>query len=124
MANWPERASTALTVYFERGVRAMEYIRLEQWDDVDAMLSMRKAAFHNFRAADHMALQTGYTPEMEFQLRLIWGKIAAIDVELLDEMEKAQGQMQAELARMAKVKSAIGHFKSGQFQESKLEKTV
>jgi hypothetical protein len=124
MANWPERAATALTVYFERGVRAMEHIRLEQWEDVDRTFSMRKAAFHNFRAADHLALQTGYTPEQELQLRLIWRKIAVIDVELLCEMEKAQGKMQAEMSRMVKVKSAIGHFKSGQFQESKMEKPV
>ena len=124
MANWPERALTALTVYMERGVRALEFIRLEQWDEVDTVLNMRKAAFHNFRAADHMAQMDGQTPENEAKLKQIWVQITKVDRELLDEMVMAQQKMEVEMLRMAKVKTMIGRFKSGQIQESKMEKPV
>jgi hypothetical protein len=123
MPNWPERASTALTVYLERGVRALKSIRSEQWDEFDFVFRMRKAAFHNFRAADHLALKSGYSRDQETQLKLIWGQISALDTELIEEMQVAQKKMEAEMGRMAKVKATLGRFKSGQIQESNIEET-
>ena len=124
MATWPERACTALTVYYERGVRALEYIRCENWDDADVVLNMRKAAFHNFRAADHLALRDGYTAEQDAQLKVIWKQISVIDAELMAEMSVARGKMEAELIRLSKVKATLGRFRSGQTTESRLEKPV
>jgi len=124
MATWPERACTALTVYYERGVRALECIRREMWDDVDAVLNMRTAAFHNFRAADHLAQKEGYSAEQDAQLRAIWVQVMANDSELMAEMVVARKKMEAELVRLAKVKKTIGRFRSGQVQESKWEKPV
>ena len=124
MATWPERACTALTVYFERGVRALEHIRGGNWDDADAILNMRKAAFHNFRAADHLALKEGYTAEQDAQLKAIWNQISDIDAELMAEMSVAREKMEADLIRLSKVKATLGRFRSGQATESKLEKPV
>jgi hypothetical protein len=124
MASWSERACTALTVYFERGVRALDLIRRESWDEADAILNMRRAAFHNFRAADHLALKEGYTAEQEVQLKAIWAQIATLDEELLQEMKGAQQKMEAEMARLAKVKTTLGRYKSGLAQDANIEKSV
>ena len=124
MPNWPERATTALTVYLERGFRALEFIRAESWDELDGMLSLRTAAFHNFRAADHLALLIGYSAQADAKMKGTWGQIVEVDRELLEEMVQAQQKMNAEIARMSKVKATIGRFKSGQIQESKMEKPV
>ena len=124
MATWPERACTALTVYYERGVRALEYVRNAKWDDVDAILNMRNAAFHNFRAADHLALQQGYSAEQDAQLKAIWKQIAGVDAELMAEMSVQREKMEAELIRLSKVKATLGRFRSGQTTESHLEKPV
>jgi hypothetical protein len=102
----------------------LEYIRGEKWDDADAILSMRKAAFHNFRAADHLALQSGYTAEQDAQLKAIWKQIAGVDAELMAEMSVARGKMEAELIRLSKVKATLGRFRSGEPTEAKLEKPV
>jgi hypothetical protein len=124
MASWPERACTALTVYYERGVRALELINRDEWDEAEAILNMRKAAFHNFRAADYQALQQGYTDEQEAQLKAIWTQICSIDTELMSAMTGAKVKMEAELVRISKVKSTLGRFRSGQVVESNLEKPV
>ena len=124
MASWSERACTALTVYYERGARALELIRQEEWDDADAMLNMRKAAFHNFRAVDHLALQEGYTAEQDAQLKAIWGQVSSVDSELLAVMTAAREKMEAELIRLSKVKATLGKFRSGHASESHLEKPV
>ena len=124
MASWSERACTALTVYYERGARALELIRQEEWDDADAMLNMRKAAFHNFRAVDHLALQEGYTAEQDVQLKAIWGQVSSVDSELLAVMTAAREKMEAELIRLSKVKATLGKFRSGHASESHLEKPV
>lgn len=124
MATWPDRACTALTVYYERGVRALDYIEREMWDEADSLLSMRTAAFHNFRAADYLAQKDGYSAEQEAQLRAIWGQIAANDAKLLAVMMSAREKLEGEVSRLAKVSKTLGRFRSGQVQESKWEKPV
>lgn len=124
MASWPERACTALTVYFERGVRALELLQDERWDEADAILNLRKAAFHNFRSADFLALKSGYSKEQEAQLREIWAKIVEIDGKLMAAMESSKQKMEGEIARLVKVKATFSRFRSGQVQESNIEKPV
>lgn len=124
MATWPERACTALTVYYERGVRALDCIRRDLWDEADSLLSMRKAAFHNFMAADHLAQKDGYSAEQEAQLRMVWNQTVSLDAELTAAMAEARKKMEAEMIRLSKVKATIGRFRSGQVQESNLEKPV
>jgi len=85
---------------------------------------MRKAAFHNFRATDHLALRDGYTAEQDAQLKVIWKQISGIDAELMAEMSVAREKMEAELIRLSKVKATLGRFRSGQTTESRLEKPV
>lgn len=124
MASWSERACTALTVYYERGVRALECLRRGELEEAEVLLNMRKAAFHNFRAADHLAIKEGYTPEQEAQLKGIWAQICRVDSHLFESMTDAKGKMEAELVRLAKVKATLSRFRSGQMVESKLEKPV
>jgi hypothetical protein len=124
MASWPERACTALTVYYERGVRALELIKRDELDEAEAILNMRKAAFHNFRAADHQALQQGYSAEQDAQLKAIWAQVCSVDAVLIEAMIGAKVKMEAELVRISKVKSTLGRFRSGKIAESNLEKPV
>lgn len=124
MATWPERACTALTVYYERGVRALDCVRQGLWDEVDVILNMRTAAFHNFRAADHLAQKEGYSSEQEAQLKSIWDQIVINDSKLMSELGAARENAENELARLAKVKSTLGRFRSGSVQESDWEKPV
>ena len=124
MATWPERACTALTVYYERGVRALDCVRKGLWDEVDVVLNMRTASFHNFRAADHLAQKEGYSPEQDSQLKSIWDQIVINDSKLMAELGAAREKTESELARLAKVKSTLGRFRSGSVLESDWEKPV
>lgn len=124
MATWPERACTALTVYYERGLRALDFINRGLWDDAELVLNMRKAAFHNFRSADFLALKEGYTPEQDAQLKAIWGQITSMDGELMAAMVAARDKMEVDMIRLGKVRATLGRFKSGIVVESKLEKPV
>jgi hypothetical protein len=124
MATWPDRACTALMVYYERGVHALNCVRKSLWDEVDVVLNLRTAAFHNFRAADYLALQEGYPPELEARLREIWEQIVANDSELMSELVKARRTTETEMTRLVKVKNTLGRFRSGTVQESDWEKPI
>jgi hypothetical protein len=102
----------------------LELIKRNEWEEAEAILNLRKAAFHNFRAADHQALKQGYTAEQDAQLKTIWSQICSVDAELLSAMEGAKVTLEAELVRVSKVKSTLGRFRSGQVLESHLEKPV
>ena len=84
------------------------------WDEADSLLSMRKAAFHNFMAADHLAQKEGYSAEQEAQLRVVWNQNVSLDAELTAAMAEARNKMEAEIIRLSKVKATIGRFRSGQ----------
>jgi hypothetical protein len=99
-------------------------MRRNEWDEAEAILKLRKAAFHNFRAADHLAMKEGYSAEQDAQLKAIWGQICAIDLELSTVMEEAKVKMESELIRVSKVKSTLGRYRSGQVRGANLEKPV
>ena len=124
MSKWPQRACRALTVYLERGLRSLEELRAERYDEADALLNMRKAAFHNFRAADFMAMREGYSDEIVRELQELWRQIEQVDAELMTELVGARDKMEAALAQLAKVKVTLGRYHSNQQQVTRIEKSV
>ena len=94
MSKWPERACKALAVYLQRGLRSLEDLRAERYEEADALLNLRRAAFHNFCAADFMAVREGYSEGEIIELREIWRKIELVDADLLIELKKARDGME------------------------------
>lgn len=124
MGRWPERSLRALTVYYERGVKALEELKMERYEEADALLNMRKAAFHNFRSADFLAVKEGYPDEKTREMESLWKLIEPLDAELLDELKLARDRMEAQLVQLTKVRAAIGKFRSSDQDETRFEKSV
>jgi nucleoid-associated protein YgaU len=71
-----------------------------------------------------LAQKEGYSPEQEAQLKSIWDQVVINDSKLMSELGAAREKAEEELARLAKVKSTLGRFRSGSVQESDWEKPV
>lgn len=124
MGSWPERALRALTVYYERGIKALEELREERYDEADAVLNMRKAAFHNFRAADHLATGEGYPERIASEMQGLWKLIETLDADLMQELCKARDRMESQLIQLSKVRSTLGRYRSSESDKTRFEKSV
>ena len=125
MGSWPERALRALTVYYERGMKALEELRAERYEEADAVLNLRKAAFHNFRAADHLATQEGYPELIANELVGLWKLIESLDAELMQELCNARDRTEAQLIQLGKVRATLGRYRSSDDSEkTRFEKSV
>lgn len=124
MGRWPERSLRALTVYYERGLKALQELRAERYDEADAMLNMRKAAFHNFRAADFLATQEGYPADISKEMESLWKLIAPLDSELMDELRLAKDRMESQLVQLAKVRATLSRYRSSEPDDTRFEKSV
>lgn len=124
MSNWPERSLRTLTVYYERGVKALEELKAERYDETDLLLNMRKAAFHNFRSADFLAKQEGYPIKISDELNTLWKLIEPLDACLLSELSSARHRMELQLAQLAKIRATLSKFRSSDAELNRFEKSV
>lgn len=124
MSSWPDRSLRTLTVYYERGVKALEELKAERYEEADVLLNMRKAAFHNFRSADFIALKEGYPAEVVQELETLWKLIDPLDAALLEELKLARDRMESQLVQLAKVRAALNKFRSSETDTIRFEKSV
>jgi hypothetical protein len=125
MGTWPERALHILTIYHERGLKALSELEVELYDDADTTLTKRKAAFHNFRAVDHRVRQEGYPEPIWLKLVELWKAIEPVDQALMEALLKAKRNTQVQLAQISKVRAALSRFKGRDGAESSsFEKSV
>ena len=124
MGSWPERALRALTVYYERGIKALGELKAEQYEEADSLLNMRKAAFHNFRAADHLATQDGYPEAVAKEMQGLWQLLEVLDADLLQELCAARDRMEAQLVQLSKVRATLGRYRSSESDKTRFEKSV
>ena len=122
---WAEKAQKILGVYFARGQSAIEQLKANDVDGANETLNARNAAFHNFRAADHIALKEGYPPMIWQDMCELARTIEVQDKELLDLVKLARDDAERQLQQVLKVRNALGRFRSTESQEfAWIEKSV
>jgi hypothetical protein len=113
-----------LRVYYDRGVKALEKLKCEDYDGSDELLNLRKAAFHNFRAADFIAVKDGYPEAILIEMRELWRRIEVLDSELLTELTQAKERMADQLVQLAGIRAKLGKFRSSDIDSNRFEKSV
>lgn len=124
MSRWAERSLRTLTVYYERGVKALEELKAEHYEEADQLLNMRTAAFHNFRAADHLATKEGYPELIAQEMAVIWKLLEPLDAALLDELLLARDRMETQLIQLGKARATLSKYRSSEPENTRFEKSV
>lgn len=113
-----------LEVYLERGLAALAALREDRLDDAVHALSLRAAAFHNFRAADALALTAGYDSAKDPEIQTLWIKIREIDEALAPELARAQDETRREALRVKEARQKISGYRSGHQDGTTFVKTA
>ena len=98
MQDFPRQARVALKVYLDRGREAVINLKSQNFEKVEEILRLRKAAFHNFRAADALAISNGLDVVKEKEIVDLWEQIKEVDTELEGLMTDARDAIQTKIA--------------------------
>ncbi len=113
-----------LEMYLARSQAALDAIGREDWEAFDNAMRWRNAAFHNFRAADHLASlkRADYLAEPEWQdLRQ---NVQMTDKLLGQAIEKQKDRLNQKLVKISRHRAGIGKFHSGVQEQAGFQKTV
>ena len=118
MPDFAEQARVALRSYLARGEEALAA------EDIDLLLDRlqaRTAAFHNFRVADHRALQEGHDLGSDTEMQQLWQKAQSLEGDLAQVITGARDEVRSGLTKVRKLKRSIGLYHSGQMRSPKFQ---
>ena len=120
MLSVEQRAKSTLKVYLDRGIEALSAIENQDWDQLDHIFKMRKAAFHNFKVMDSLY----GSPTQEDQLFDLWKDVEQINKKLEKSIGGMSVGLRAQLSSLKKHKDKIGKFHSGSQNPTRFRNTV
>ncbi len=113
-----------LEIYLARSKAALDALASEDWDRFDSAIRWRNAAFHNFRAADHVArLQRSDYLSLP-GLQQLGQNLQETDLMLTQAIEKQRDRLNQKLIKMSRNRARISKFHSGLQDQSGFQKTV
>ncbi len=118
------RAERFLKAIASRADRAREALVQEDWEGYEEAMKWKNAAFHHFRAADHI-LQEKYPDYLKDESWLdLWHAVQASDKALAAQIEVHQSSLSQTLMKIRKTKAAVGRYHSGRQEVSGFEDGV
>lgn len=117
-----KKAVVALGVYLERGRLALAAIDRQDINEFLDLLDKRRAAFHNFRALDHLAQAEGVDLALNPEVKLIWQEIVETNSLLQQISGRAVSDMELQTKRLNNGRSVFLKYGSGSFSPCKLRK--
>jgi glucuronate isomerase len=113
-----------LEVYLARTEAALAALTADEWDRFEDLMRWRNAAYHNFRAADHLMQKQNAGYLLDAELQRLGQSMQAIDQKLAIEMEKQRDRLNQKLVKISRHRDKIGKFHSGIQEEAGFQKSV
>jgi glucuronate isomerase len=113
-----------LEIYLGRSESALAALAAEEWERFDDLMRWRNAAFHNFRAADHLASLKRADYLSDPELQSLGQSVQAIDSRLMQEVEKQRERLNQKLMKINRHRTRIGKFHSGVHEQAGFQKSV
>lgn len=107
------QALVALGVYLERGETALRSLESGDPDGAALVLAKRSAAFHNFRALDHLARQNGQDLGADPEAQTLWAKIFDLERRLVPKLEDARERALGLTTKVREARTKLARFHSG-----------
>jgi hypothetical protein len=113
---------TALRVYLERGEQALTALESGDIEEFFAQLDKRRAAFHNFRAIDHLARTANVDLAQEPGVKQLWEHIQAVNSRISSVSTEAVLKMEDQVSRLVNGRTVSLKYGSGLEPAVKLRK--
>ena len=91
----------------------MERLESGQLDDVEALLKWREAAFHEFSAADSLAVDDSSQEELRQAAFGLWREIAEVNAKLESALNSVLDKLGRLLAKRIENRKKLAKFHSG-----------
>jgi len=124
MQDYLKQAYFALVAYFERGEKALAYIQSGKTNRFERMMNRRKAAYHNFRAAEAILADQGIHVHDQDELAKLWVKAKQVDDGIIEVLSEMKLRIQGELGHVNNAKNGISKYRSGKNIRSALIQAV
>lgn len=108
-----DKARTALRVYLERGQLALKALESGDVEEFFAQLDKRRAAFHNFRALDHLARTANVDLAQDPDVKELWEHIQAVNTRISDVSSEAVQNMEGQVSRLVNGRTVSLKYGSG-----------
>jgi hypothetical protein len=105
-------ALAALAVYCERGEAALRCLAADDPDGAAEALQRRAAAFHNFRAQDELARNSGADIAAEPEAKALMARIRVQDSELVPKLEGARERALEQATKVREARAKLARFRS------------
>ena len=121
---YTHQVNVALEMYLKRGKEALKKLRSGDLDNALEILSLRKAAFYNFRTAEHLArFGENYHIGQDYKAIKAYEEIGFVNKEIKIEIERILAEVDKDVKVCSSNRKKIGRFHSGNkssmlFQES------
>jgi hypothetical protein len=113
-----------LEIYLNRSELALAALAADDWNRFEDLMRWRAAAYHNFRAADHLASLKRADYLQDPELKTLGQAVQNANQVLTDEMEKQRERLNQKLLKISRHRSKIGKFYSGVQEQSGFQKSV
>jgi hypothetical protein len=112
MRDFVNQTKAALSFYVKRGKNAIIAIEADNFEEFERFCKLRKAAYHNFLAADAAALKRGYDVKADVEMLDVIEDMLYVNTELARVMAEKRAALEGQLKKTIKVRSGIGSYKS------------
>lgn len=124
MQDYAPKAKAILTTYLVRGRQALAAFLAGEDDEGTRLLSLRTAAFHNFRVVDSLVERAGFSLAEDPKAQAIWREIQETDHLLKAALKDAQTRTAETVHRLAEARRAFQGYRSGVPESTQFAKTA
>lgn len=124
MRDYGHQTRIALITYLERGESVLAALASDDLDAVAHWMSLRKAAFHNFRAADSIAKKSGYDVIQDDAMAAVVKRLRPINSNIEVQLESCKLRLERQVAKIVRARSAIRKYRSEPNGPEMIEQTV
>ena len=118
------RAQIAFSQYHQRGLKACESLRNEDFDQALDSLMWRGAAYHNFKVYDERLRISGTDLGRDPKFLSLWKEVDENNTELEALLSIAKKKVVAQGLRLRNSRAKIGKFASGTNQENRFKNNI
>jgi hypothetical protein len=112
MRDFTRQAKIAFSCYLDRGERALLALQTGDIAAAEALLAARKAAFHNFMAADAIVQKRGENIALDAEMLRVAGEVVRVNRALAQEIASAMARLRHESRAVGKARMLIGRYRS------------
>lgn len=114
----------ALETYLKRGFEAISLLDKEQFDGAMEKLRLRDAAYHNFRALDHLALESGIDIARDGDVANLWLQVESLNKDLMYRLLSHLNISAGQLRQVQVFRKDMQNYASGNTPSNKFLKIV